>query len=109
MNVPNNPFANMPTNPIDGAKAVFHATEDRGILMALILSALCFGGMLLLWWLFDMETLLTLAFGIVVIPTAFAVLGVTATIAGLFAGKKGIQKLLADVQAAVAEKKAAAA
>lgn len=108
MNVPD--LENMPTNPVSAAKAVFKATaEDQGILKALILSVLCFGAMGLMWFLFDMETLLTLALGIVVIPTAFAVLGVTATIAGLFAGKKGIKRLLVDVQAAVAEKKAAAA
>lgn len=99
---------NMPTNPFSGAKAMYDATQDQGVVKALILSVLCFGAMGLMWFLFDMETLLTLALGIVVIPTAFAVLGVTATLAGLFAGKKGIQKLLVDVQEAVAAKKAAA-
>lgn len=114
MNIPNLPKLpkpeDMPTNPFQFAQAFFKSTQEwLGVVQALILAVLCGGAALLLWWLFDMESLLTLAFAIVVVPTAFVVLGFTATIAGLFAGKKGIQKLLIDVQAAVAEKKAAAA
>jgi hypothetical protein len=110
MNVSNFNFENMPTNPFEGAKALFESTREwLGVVQALIFAVLCGGAALLLWWLFDMRTLLTLAFGIVVIPSAFVLLGFAATVSGLFAGTKGIQKLLVDVQAAVAKKKAAAA